>query len=178
MFVLLDWGMDKVADFVLPPGYEWGPTEDDSFRYLYPSSEPTNLTKALDVVLGRLEAALPAFYNPTQRRNLAENIVSTLASRKLIAPDETKIYLCKHNSDLQEGRGGMTTFAQTTDYVEAVKKVKGHGVMGVGDGEVYEVTVAAGRESSERLVYMTRWQDKNKPWYAHGFPRVWDFETR
>lgn len=52
-----------------------------------------------------------------------------------------KVYEAQENSDLTEGRGRMVTFAIFTNLEEAVKAVKGHGVQGVGDGEVVETDV-------------------------------------
>lgn len=52
-----------------------------------------------------------------------------------------KVYEAQQNSDLTEGRGSMTTIAIFTNLEEAVKAVKGRGVMGVGDGEVLETKV-------------------------------------
>lgn len=50
-----------------------------------------------------------------------------------------KVYAATHNSDQTEGRGHTVVRAYFTNYDEAVKAVKGQGVMGYGDGEVYYV---------------------------------------
>lgn len=73
------------------------------------------------------------------------------------------VYLAKENADLTEGRGPMKTVGIFTDVEEAVKAIKGRGVMGVGDGEVYSVTVydsvedwridPSSRRYEEHLVY-------------------------
>lgn len=49
-------------------------------------------------------------------------------------------YEATENSDLTEGRGHQKTFAAFEREEDAVEAVKGHGVQGVGDGEVYRVT--------------------------------------
>ena len=51
------------------------------------------------------------------------------------------IYLAQENSDQTEGRGVMITFAAFTYRADAEMAVKGHGVMGFGDGRVKEVRV-------------------------------------
>jgi len=54
----------------------------------------------------------------------------------------SKIYAAKQNTDTTEGKGWMKTFAYFQNPEDAVEAVKGRGVMGAGDGEVYEVTVS------------------------------------
>lgn len=49
------------------------------------------------------------------------------------------IYEAAQNSDMTEGKGAMVGFAYFTSEDEAVLAVKGRGVMGVGDGEVFAI---------------------------------------
>lgn len=49
-------------------------------------------------------------------------------------------YEAQRNSDQTEGRGGMVTFGRFRDLEPALEAVKGQGVMGVGDGEIVQVT--------------------------------------
>lgn len=55
-----------------------------------------------------------------------------------------KIYLATENSDLTEGRGHTVVKGAYLDPEEAVKAVKGRNVMGVGDGDVYELNIEGG----------------------------------
>ena len=68
------------------------------------------------------------------------------------------LYLACHNSDLTEGRGGQVGFALFDNEEAAVKAVKGYGVMGVGDGEVY-------RLGDPEKVFSTveEWKDAGSP---------------
>lgn len=52
-----------------------------------------------------------------------------------------KVYEATKNSDRTEGRGYPVTIGVYTDIEDAVAAVKGMGVMGVGDGDVYELEV-------------------------------------
>ena len=54
------------------------------------------------------------------------------------------LYIAAENADLTEGRGPMQMIGIYTDPEAAVAAVLGHGVMGVGDGEVYRITVTDG----------------------------------
>lgn len=49
------------------------------------------------------------------------------------------IYLATRNSDQTEGRGRTEVFAAFTRLEDAILAVKGQGVMGQGDGEVYAI---------------------------------------
>lgn len=51
------------------------------------------------------------------------------------------VYEARRNADQNEGRGPMVTFALFDNEKQAVRAVKGQGVMGVGDGEVLMTTV-------------------------------------
>ncbi len=55
-----------------------------------------------------------------------------------------KLYLSAENSDLTEGRGHTVITGVYLDPEAAVEAVKGRNVMGVGDGDVYEVNVEGG----------------------------------
>lgn len=69
------------------------------------------------------------------------------------------IYEATQNSDLTEGKGGMVTIAFFDNLEEAVNCVKGRGVMGVGDGEVFEIVIHSkvpdlnkyGRETKNKI---------------------------
>lgn len=50
------------------------------------------------------------------------------------------LYLATQNSDLTEGKGGMVGIGLFDNEAAAVDAVKGRGVMGVGDGEVFKIT--------------------------------------
>lgn len=49
------------------------------------------------------------------------------------------VYAATHNRDMTEGRGPMVIFAYFDNEAAALEAVRGQGVMGVGDGEVYLV---------------------------------------
>ncbi len=49
------------------------------------------------------------------------------------------LYLACQNSDLTEGRGGYVGIGLFDNEEAAVAAVQGRGVMGVGDGQVYEL---------------------------------------
>lgn len=55
-----------------------------------------------------------------------------------------KIYLATENSDLTEGRGHTVIKGAYLNPDDAVKAVKGRNVMGVGDGDVYEISIEGG----------------------------------
>lgn len=48
-----------------------------------------------------------------------------------------RIFVAKENSDQTEGRGPMRTIGYFDNLKDAYAAVKGRGVMGVGDGEIY-----------------------------------------
>lgn len=52
-----------------------------------------------------------------------------------------QIYEATQNSDQTEGRGHEATIAYFDNLDEAVKAVKGKGVMGVGDGDVNSLCI-------------------------------------
>lgn len=49
----------------------------------------------------------------------------------------SKFFVSKINSDQTEGRGAMRDYGVFTDHDAAYQKVKGQGVQGCGDGDVY-----------------------------------------
>lgn len=51
----------------------------------------------------------------------------------------TDLYLATHNSDRTEGKGHAVGFAIFDNEAAAVRAVRGMGVMGVGDGDVYRL---------------------------------------
>lgn len=55
----------------------------------------------------------------------------------------TTIYEATQNSDLTEGRGHDVTVGYFDHVEKAVLAIKGKGVMGVGDGDVWEITTGA-----------------------------------
>ncbi|MDB4330264.1 hypothetical protein N9948_00865 [bacterium] len=59
------------------------------------------------------------------------------------------IYGSYQNSDMIEGRGGMVLKELFFDKEEAEKHAKGKGVMGYGDGRVYELAVFRSNEHVE-----------------------------
>lgn len=61
----------------------------------------------------------------------------------------TKLYIATENSDLTEGRGHTVVTGIYTDPDVAVKAVRGRNVMGVGDGDVYEVELVNGSWNGE-----------------------------
>lgn len=79
-------------------------------------------------------------------------------------------YEAQRNSDQTEGRGRMITFDRFVELGDALEAVKGQGVMGVGDGEVVQITLRAedGRVKMEQVrVYGYRkgWDNK----WGYGF---------
>lgn len=87
-----------------------------------------------------------------------------------------KVYEAQENSDQTEGRGPMRTIAIFTTLEQAVKAVKGRGVMGVGDGEVLETDVYERAEdiaengrlyASRRRVYGYRKRPDGKSDYGY-----------
>lgn len=87
-----------------------------------------------------------------------------------------KVYEAQENSDSTEGRGPMRTIAIFTNLEEAVKAVKGRGVMGVGDGEVLETDVYENAEdmaengrlyASRKRVYGYRTRPDGKRDYGY-----------
>lgn len=75
-----------------------------------------------------------------------------------------KVYEAQENTDLTEGRGPMRTFAIFTNLEEAVKAVKGRGVMGYGDGEVVETDVY---ESTEEIAENNRLYSARRRVYGY-----------
>lgn len=72
-------------------------------------------------------------------------------------PDPDKIfYIASQNADSTEGRGANVPIGFFTNVEDAVKAVKGRGVMGVGDGDVYYAVLDApyvNMFTRSRLVY-------------------------
>lgn len=84
------------------------------------------------------------------------------------------IYEATQNSDQTEGRGHQVPIGYFDRLEDAVDRVKGKGVMGVGDGEVYELTIhysvpdlnAHGRET-KKMIYGYRKDLKGKWGYGY-----------
>lgn len=51
------------------------------------------------------------------------------------------IYIARENSDRTEGRGHSVDIGCYSDLDKAIERVRGRGVMGVGDGEVWEMEI-------------------------------------
>jgi hypothetical protein len=69
--------------------------------------------------------------------------------RLAVEAQGTPIYLAQENYDLTEGKGGWKTLGYFTDPEKAVERVKGRGVMGVGDGQVVVVKLDTGNARQE-----------------------------
>lgn len=63
----------------------------------------------------------------------------------------TKLYIATENSDRTEGRGVLVVTGIYSVPEDALSAVRGRGVMGVGDGEVYEIPFEQGRHKG-RLI--------------------------
>jgi hypothetical protein len=56
----------------------------------------------------------------------------------------TTLYIAAENADMTEGRGPMIVKGLYPTEAQALAKVKGRGVMGYGDGEVYKIELIDG----------------------------------
>lgn len=59
------------------------------------------------------------------------------------------LYVARENSDMTEGRGPMRITGIFTREEDAFAKIKGRGVMGVGDGEICRVELKDGKYEVE-----------------------------
>lgn len=67
-----------------------------------------------------------------------------------------QIWGARVNSDLTEGRGPMNIVGYYRHKPDALKRVQGWGVQGVGDGDVIPIQVWDSFEENERLTILAK----------------------
>lgn len=67
------------------------------------------------------------------------------------------LFIATHNSDMTEGRGYITPVGIFEKVGDAREAIKGWGVMGVGNGEVYNIPLFESLDEYEQFKDKYKW---------------------
>jgi len=85
---------------------------------------------------------------------------------------DIRYYEVQQNSDQTEGRGHMVTVSNFLLLEEAVKDAQGRGVMGIGPGDIVQVSITVNNDNTVSVerekIYGHRYNSDTRKW-SHGF---------